>query len=97
MFLSYLSNGDESREKDHENEFRGSKNGGRQVWVGLEWPKNGEIRRPKVAAASVFAGQIRARPVAAGREISWRRLSGGGTPPWLARVARWWPESALTA
>ena len=27
-FRSYLSNGDESEEKDHWNEFRGSKNGG---------------------------------------------------------------------
>ena len=30
--------------KDHENEFRGSKNGGRDAWVGLEWPKNEENR-----------------------------------------------------
>ena len=35
-FLSYLSNGDESGEKDHGNEFRGSKNGGKEVWVGLK-------------------------------------------------------------
>ena len=69
-FLSYLSNGDESGEKDHGNEFRGSKNGGREVWVGLEWPKNSEIQRPKVAVAAVFAGPIRARPTAAGIEIS---------------------------
>ena len=85
------------KEKDHGNEFRGSKNGGREVWVGLEWPENGEIRLPKVTAAAVFAGPIRARPTAADREISWRRSSGGGSPPWLARVARWWPESAPTA
>ena len=26
--------------RDHGNEFRGSKNGGREVWVGLEWPEN---------------------------------------------------------
>ena len=97
MFLSYLSNGDESREKDHGNEFRGSKNGGCEVWVGLEWLKNGEIRRSKVAAAAVFADPIRAHPAAAGHEISRRQSSSGGAPPWQARVARWWPESAPTA
>ena len=48
FLLSYLSNGDESSEKDHINEFRGSKNGGKEVLVGLKWPKNTKIRRPKV-------------------------------------------------
>ena len=86
MFLLNLSNGNESGEKDHGNEFRGSKNGGREVWVGLEWPENDKIRRPKVAAAVVFAGPIRARPAADGREILRRRSSGGGTPPWPAHV-----------
>ena len=47
--------------------------------------------------AAVFAGLIRACPAAAGHEISRQRSSGGGAPPWLARVARWWPESAPTA
>ena len=69
-FSSYLSNGEESEEKDHGNEFRGSKNGGREVWVGLKWPENSKIRRPKVAATAVFAGLIRARPTAVGHEIS---------------------------
>ena len=96
MFSSYLSNGDEYEETDHGNEFRGSKNGGREVWVGLEWSENGEIRRPKVAAAVVFAGPIRGRPAAAGREISQRWSFGGVALPWSARVARWWPESAPT-
>ena len=41
-FFSYLSNGDEFTKRDHENEFRGSKNGGREVWVGLKWPENAE-------------------------------------------------------
>ena len=86
MFLPYLSNGDESGEKDHGNEFRGSKNGGKEVWVGLEWPENDKIRRPKVAVAAVFAGPIRARLVASGREISRKRSSGGGAPPWPARL-----------
>ena len=40
-FLSYLSNSDESGENDHLNEFRGSKNGGKELWGGLKWPKNG--------------------------------------------------------
>ena len=35
---------DESGEKDHGNKFRGSKNGGREVWVGLKWPENEKIR-----------------------------------------------------
>ena len=86
MFSSYLSNGDESGENDHGNEFIGSKNGGREVWFGLEWPKYDKIRRPKVAAAVVFADMIRARPAAAGRKISRRRSSGGGAPPCSARV-----------
>ena len=86
LFLPYLSNGDESREKDHGNEFRGSKNGGREVWVGLKWLENDKIRRPKVAAAALFAGSIRARPVAVGREILRGWSSGGGAPPCLACV-----------
>ena len=38
LFLSYLSNGDESGEKDHCNEFIGSKNGEKELWGGLNWP-----------------------------------------------------------
>ena len=86
MFLSYLSNGDESGEKDHGNEFRGSKNGGKEVWVGLKWPENTKIRRPKVVAAAEFAGPIQARSAAIGREILRPRSSGGGAPPCLVRV-----------
>ena len=86
FFLSYLSNGDESGERDHGNEFRGSKNGRIAVWVGLKWPKNDKILRPKVAAAAVFAGLIRARLTAVGREILRPRSSGGGAPPCPARV-----------
>ena len=33
--------------------------------------------------------QILARPASVGREISRPASSGGGTPPRLARVARW--------
>ena len=44
-FLSYLSNGDESGEKDHENELGGSKNGGKELWGGLNWPKMAEKSR----------------------------------------------------
>ena len=50
-----------------------------------------------MAAAAVFAGPIRARPTAADREILRRWSSGGGTPPYPARVQWWWPESAPTA
>ena len=86
FFLSYLSNGDESGEKDHGNEFIVSKNGGKELWVGLKWPKNTKIRLPKVAAAAAFAGSIRARPAVVGREILRPRSSGGGSPPCPARV-----------
>ena len=82
LFLLYLSKGDESGEKDHGNEFRGSKNGGREVWVGLKWPENDKIRRLKVVAAAAFDGPIRARSAEVGREISRPRSSGGGTPPY---------------
>ena len=60
--------------------------GGKEVWVGLEWPKNSKIPRPKVAVAAAFAGPIRTRPAAVGREISRRWSSGGGAPPFTARV-----------
>ena len=72
--------------KDHMNEFRGSKNRGREVWVVLEWPENEENRRPTVAAAAAFVSPIRARPAAVGREISRPRSPGGGAPTWVARV-----------
>ena len=39
-----------------------------------------------------FAGPIRARPAAAGREISPAWSSGGGAPPRPARVHCGWPE-----
>ena len=69
---------------DHGNEFRWSKNSGREVWVGLKWPENIKIRPPTVAAAS-FAGPI------------WASGCGGGAPPWPASVARGWLESPPTA
>ena len=77
---------------DHVNEFRGSKNDGKEAWVGLKWPKKDKTRRLKVAAAVVFAGLIRARPATAGREILRPRSSGGGAPPCPAHVQYWWPE-----
>ena len=97
LFLSYLSNGEEYAKKDHGNEFRGSKNGEREVWVGLEWPENGEIRRPTVEAVVAFASPILARAVAVRCEISRPRFPCGGTPPWMARVSERWPETSPTA
>ena len=70
--------------RDHGNEFRGSKNGGREVWVGLEWPET-------------IAGPICARPAVVRREIWPARSSCGDVPPWMAGVARGWPESPPTA
>ena len=45
FFLSYLSNGEESAKRDHLNEFRGSKNGGNELWVGRKWPEMAEKSR----------------------------------------------------
>ena len=97
LFSSYLSNDEESKENNHGNEFRGSKNGGREVRVGLEWPKNSKIRRPKVAVAATFAGPIQALPAAVGREILSARLPRRAPPPWLARVSRGCPKTSPTA
>ena len=85
------------QKKYHGNEFRGSKNGGKEVWVFLKWPKNTKIRRPKLAAAAAFASPIRARPAAAGWEILPAWSFGRPPPPWPARVQWWWLESAPTA
>ena len=85
-----------SAKRDHGNEFRGSKNGENEVGVGLKWPKNTKIRRPKLAAAAAFAGPIRARPTAASREILPGWSSGRPPPPCLERVQCWWSESAPT-
>ena len=90
--------------KDHGNEFRGSKNwggggggGGGKVWVGLEWPENGEIRRPKVTATAEFAGPIWARPIVVRREIPRPSSPSGGASTWVARASRGWPETSPTA
>ena len=83
--------------RDHGNEFRGSKNGGRAVWVGLEWSENIKIRRPTVAATAAFDSPIWARPTVVRREIWPARSSGGGAPPWSVRVARGWLELPPTA
>ena len=85
------------QKKDHGNEFRGSKKGEREVLVGLEWPKNSKIWRPKVAAAAALAGSIWARPAAVSREISQPRSSGGGAPTWVAWASRGWPETSPMA
>ena len=86
LFLSYLSNGEDSAKRDNGNEFRGSTNGGKEVWVGLRWPENTKIRRSKFAVAAPFAGLIRARPAAVGREISPPWSSGRPPPPCPAHV-----------
>ena len=64
LFSSYLSNGEESAKKDHGNEFRGSKNGGREVWVSLEWPENRKSGDPpwRLALRSpARSGRVRRR------------------------------------
>ena len=75
---------------DHVDEFRRSKNGGKELWGGLKWPENGrKINKISVthgAAAVGFVGQIPARPAAVGREILRPASSGSGAPRGLARV-----------
>ena len=38
-FLSNLSNGEEYANRDHGNDFRGSKNGGKELWGARKWPE----------------------------------------------------------
>ena len=83
--------------RDHVNEFRGSKNGGKEVWIGLEWPENRKIRRPTVVVAAAFIGPIWARPAVVRHETWLAGSSGGGTPPWPVRVARGWSVTPPTA
>ena len=53
------------QKRDHGNEFKGSKNGGNELWGGLKWPKMAKKSRnawlPKVAAA--VASPTRSRRV----------------------------------
>ena len=78
------------------NEFRGSKNGGNEVWVGLRWPKNTKIQGPKFAATAAFAGPIRAHPAAAGQEILPAAASRRPPPPWPSSVQGGWLDSPPT-
>ena len=61
------------QKKDHGNEFKGSKNGGKELWGGLKWPKMaGKVKNSSVitvaAAAAAAASPARSRRV-------WRRLA----------------------
>ena len=56
-----------------------------------------EIRQPIVTTAAAFAGQIWAHPAVVRPEIWPSRSSGGGAPPYMARVARGLPETPHTA
>ena len=47
--------------------------------------------------AAAFAGPIWARPVVVHLETWPTGSSGGGAPPWQARVARGWPVAPPTA
>ena len=74
------------QKRDHGNEFRGSKNGRKEVWVGLRGPKNTKIWRPKFEVVAAFADPIRERPVTTGQEILPATTSRRPPPPYLARV-----------
>ena len=84
---------------DHENEFRGSKNGGKELWGGRKWQENGR----KSGKLSVthggrrrrFAGPIPALPAAVGRKILPAAASGCPLPPWSARGSGGWPRCLL--
>ena len=67
---------------EHGNEFIGSKNGGKEVWVGLKWTKDTKIWRPKLATAVALG-----RPDPGG--------SGGGWPKIFAGVVVWSSSSSL--
>ena len=62
--------------------------------MGLEWPKNSKIRRPKVAPTAAFAGPIQARPAAVDREILKTRSPRHALPPWSACISRGWPKTS---
>ena len=61
------------QKKDHVDEFRRSKNGGKELWGGLKLSRNGRKSQEQSGdhggRRSRFAGPIRARPTAVGREI----------------------------
>ena len=90
MFLSYLSNGDESGEKDHGNEFIGSKIDGKELWGGRKWSEMaGKIKKILMTHGGRrrrFVGLIPARLAAVGREILRSALSGCPPPTCPARV-----------
>ena len=64
----------------------GSKNGGKELWGDLRWPK--------MAGKSQKSGDKTVQPpsVVVGHEISWPASSGGGAPHGPACVAGGWPE-----
>ena len=75
---------------DHRDEFRGSKNGGKELWGGLKWSKNGR-KSGKLPVTHGghrrrFAGQIPELPATVGREISRSASSGCPSPNCPARV-----------
>ena len=77
---------------DHENEFRGSKNWGNELWVGLKWPKMAEKVKNSPVITVAAAAASPARPAAVGYEILPTVASGCPLPPWPARVAGGWPK-----
>ena len=76
---------------DHGNEFRGSKYGGKELWVDRKWPemaeKNQEQSGDHGGRRRRFAGPIPARPTAVGLENLPTGSSGCPLPPCPARVA----------
>ena len=68
---------------DHGNEFRGSRNGGKEVWVGLKWPEN--TKNP----ATQVGGRRRLRRPDPGE-------SGGGWPENFTGVVVWSSYSSLS-
>ena len=53
---SNLPNGEESAKRDHRNEFRGSKNGGKELWGGLKWSEMaGKFKKSSVTTVAAVA------------------------------------------
>ena len=78
---------------DHGNEFRGSKNGGKEEWADLKWPEKWEISGDPRWPPQPLRRPDWGSPAAARCEISPMWSSGGGAPPRPARVHCGWPES----
>ena len=90
MFLSYLSNGEESEKRDHGEKKKKQKKKKKKTNEKIKKKKIKGKKKKNEAAVTTFAGTIRARPAVAGWKFyrrgrlvvlllpGWRVYSGGG-------------------